>query len=828
MKSNFIAHIRRPFVPASLAALCLVAVGFTAAALGVFAQAAPVITSGPSAPEAYMTETTAVILWSTDVASTSVVEFGLTAALEKVPYRKIVPMEETEVLEANHSITLWELKSGTLYHYKVRSVSEGGGVVESGLSTFTTKSPAYTGPVLGAVYIEASTVGSVLSSPVDVSARIEGEAESVTIIVSPAAGGTPVTVAGTDMGGGIFAAALSDLAEGEWSLSARADGYDSSGAEISITSPAVSFSMRAEVTTEEPEEADETAEEPESEPEEEPVTEEEPEEEPVAEEEIVPEPDIVVEEEAGEPEAVVEADEEADEEVVGEETDEDAGEELAVEPQVVTTLVTGEEVVEGGEGMVFGEDVQEVLDTMMHSIVNTPVGVVVMEAVEEALIAEGEEAPLAAAAQFSMGVHSYGSGALPLGETLALPDELMESIEEFADSVSFFEDGATLGGSVGTVDVRTIAENLCDESSVAGDICQDWLAESYADKSCAEAGIITKGTCEQLLTEANDGIFPGCEDLSPEECAHHTVLVTIDYLQDEVLDTVNQVLEEAVKSDVLVELPGITSIKTELVGQARWWESPVAPGQETAPAVIVIDADLDGLPDDYERDMGLDPTTDDTDGDGVSDIDELQEGTDPLGEGELGRELDPTEETIVFRRPLEQPQATENVDEALSVEVASAVPPADDLTASGEAEEPADLVLEGRCDPNTTCVLYVYSYVPMVLTTTTDEAGNWQYDLGDSVIDGDHTVYVAVTDNTGKIVKRSNPLSFFVREARAVTFDDFVKMSAEPVETLSAGTLEEMQRKYLYGALAIVLVALVLITGVIRGVGRKKKAERAE
>lgn len=58
------------------------------------------------------------------------------------------------------------------------------------------------------------------------------------------------------------------------------------------------------------------------------------------------------------------------------------------------------------------------------------------------------------------------------------------------------------------------------------------------------------------------------------------------------------------------------------------------------------DADGDGLSDDEERDLGTDPNASDTDGDGLSDLDELDLGTDPTradtdGDGwDDGEELD--------------------------------------------------------------------------------------------------------------------------------------------------------------------------------------------
>lgn len=115
-------------------------------------------------------------------------------------------------------------------------------------------------------------------------------------------------------------------------------------------------------------------------------------------------------------------------------------------------------------------------------------------------------------------------------------------------------------------------------------------------------------------------------------------------------------------------------------------------------------------------------------------------------------------------------------------------------------------VLKGKAVPNTTVLLYVYSYVPMVLTTTTDENGDFSYDLSDNVVDGQHEVYVAVTDDTGKITKKSEPLAFFVKGAVAATSEeDFLKpdVNVRPDEAIA-----NYSRYYLYGTIALVLVAL--------------------
>ena len=83
--------------------------------------------------------------------------------------------------------------------------------------------------------------------------------------------------------------------------------------------------------------------------------------------------------------------------------------------------------------------------------------------------------------------------------------------------------------------------------------------------------------------------------------------------------------------------------------------------------------------------------------------------------------------------------------------------------------------------------LYIYSDLPLVITTKTDEYGNWKYELDQSLIEGEHEVYVAINDDTGKVIEKSKPLNFFVKEASAVSVKDFVSTakasSEEPRES---------------------------------------------
>jgi outer membrane lipoprotein-sorting protein len=92
-----------------------------------------------------ITETGAVITWTTDEDSTSQVEYGTTSA-----YGSTTTLNEN--LVTSHSATLSELTSGTTYHYRVKSKDASGNEKNSGDYTFTTATPPdTTAPVISGV-----------------------------------------------------------------------------------------------------------------------------------------------------------------------------------------------------------------------------------------------------------------------------------------------------------------------------------------------------------------------------------------------------------------------------------------------------------------------------------------------------------------------------------------------------------------------------------------------------------------------------------------------------------------------------------------------------
>jgi hypothetical protein len=165
---------------------------------------------------------------------------------------------------------------------------------------------------------------------------------------------------------------------------------------------------------------------------------------------------------------------------------------------------------------------------------------------------------------------------------------------------------------------------------------------------------------------------------------------------------------------------------------------------------IENDFDQDGISNYEEKRLGTNPLQADTDQDGYLDGDELKNGFDPL-KFSPGNKSD----KIIFQNPKEKGQ----VDKTYAVE---------NIEMKKDPEKGNAFKLSGKALPNIYLTIYIYSEDPIVVTVKTDENGNWVYDLEKDLENGDHEVYVAMTDNTGKITAKSSPFRF-VKTAEAVT-----------------------------------------------------------
>ena len=203
------------------------------------------------------------------------------------------------------------------------------------------------------------------------------------------------------------------------------------------------------------------------------------------------------------------------------------------------------------------------------------------------------------------------------------------------------------------------------------------------------------------------------------------------------------------------------------------------------------DPDNDGINNNEEFRYNTNPLNPDTDGDGYIDGDEIRNRFNPLkyspGDGS---------DKIIFENPKEKGEVKNNLYKITNIE-------------SVNINNENKIKLTGKGLPNSFITIYVYSSLPIILTVKTDENGDWSYILDKQLDDGDHEVYVAITDNTGKITAKSEPLPF-VNVAGAVSLKD----SNSHIEA-SMPPLQNRANSDMLLILAITLLSLGLVFSII-------------
>jgi hypothetical protein len=112
------------------------------------------------------------------------------------------------------------------------------------------------------------------------------------------------------------------------------------------------------------------------------------------------------------------------------------------------------------------------------------------------------------------------------------------------------------------------------------------------------------------------------------------------------------------------------------------------------------------------------------------------------------------------------------------------------------------LVFEGIALPNSFITLYIFS-TPIIVTVKTDENGLWSYELKEELENGEHKIYVANVDSSGKIVARSNPI-LFTKSAEAAA----IGIAADLNSTVGAQNF--LQDNFILVVLAILIVVVIL------------------
>jgi len=374
--------------------------------------------------------------------------------------------------------------------------------------------------------------------------------------------------------------------------------------------------------------------------------------------------------------------------------------------------------------------------------------------------------------------------------------------------------------------------------------CEIYMREKYMPKECQEAGVKTRSECDKIMFKKfgpkecfDAGIEDEekCENFMFNKYAPQVICQGIDEWQcknsikerhlgnivakqvqyQEIEEKVaylsgGSITQEELRTslDVAKEMVPFKEGKTSLRILSTEGKLTLDDGDnlvQTATVALMFDSDQDGLPDDIEKRLGTDPFKADTDGDGYDDGAEIKNNYNPLGQGDLTESLSPIEQAIIGNKKLGQPKTEGEISEDLTIGSIDNILDEQDLN-KGYA-------LEGTAEADSVATLYFYSDLPLVATVKADEYGNWQYEFNESLIEGEHEIYVALNDNTGKVITKSNPFSFFVKEAKAASVKDFISDAAAPIiPTSETGNLIKY---YVIMAVLIITVGIILFAAFI-------------
>jgi len=220
------------------------------------------------------------------------------------------------------------------------------------------------------------------------------------------------------------------------------------------------------------------------------------------------------------------------------------------------------------------------------------------------------------------------------------------------------------------------------------------------------------------------------------------------------------------------------------------------------------DPDKDGLSNNDEFRYGTDPMNPDTDHDGKTDGEEVAAGTDPLKSSAKGEA-----DAITYESPKTAGTVKTDVYKVTNVEMSQLRGDVKQLKITGKG--PADSYIN----------IYIYSGDPIIVTVKTDSNGDWTYNVDRELDNGNHEVYVAVTNNSGAIKAKSNPLPF-VKTAQAVEVAQASENKNNVIQPASKEGISLKNILYIFAfGFAAVVLALILIGMVIKKVVSKRNTD---
>lgn len=304
---------------------------------------------------------------------------------------------------------------------------------------------------------------------------------------------------------------------------------------------------------------------------------------------------------------------------------------------------------------------------------------------------------------------------------------------------------------------------------------------------------------------------------SSTEALHATAFSALIEVHQQELEQIMQILAVAYRAGNIDQIKAASERISAFI-DALSIESPDLLSfttQEIEKLTLRITADVETTNKIITERTGVTAETD-TDRDGITDFDEIviyktnPQVADSDGDGftdgaEVLSGFNPTDSTPQVPVAYESPQDSGIIrDDLLRVETIATESVDDDVMYA-----PAALIT-GKGLPNSFVTLYIFS-TPIVVTVRTDSEGSWIYRFDKELEDGQHQIYAGITDNAGKIVAKSNPLTF-VKVAEAY---ELLEAPAPGVikgtDTDNSDTHSMISLILVTASISVVAIGLVLI-----------------
>ncbi|MEY4723596.1 MAG: hypothetical protein RLZZ324_1109 [Candidatus Parcubacteria bacterium] len=368
-----------------------------------------------------------------------------------------------------------------------------------------------------------------------------------------------------------------------------------------------------------------------------------------------------------------------------------------------------------------------------------------------------------------------------------------------------------------------LPKTCLDAGIRTNDDCMAFLKKTAVDPICQAKGITDADACKQYVYDSTAKTVTCQGGVSAADCStsvkerHLGEVVDaqkkIDHIQDVIqtwstkdggIDLADIQKKDAAAHDQMIAILPVTP-----EGDKRLRAIDATPHlaisqgdtlYAAADKVVAYDTDGDGVPDDVEVRNGLDPLRKDSLGKGEGDAAALKRVA-----------VAPLDKALANGKTLGQPMTQGTFDAGLTVKLAAT------QKAVGAA---SGVKLSGTGKPGDVVTVYIYSELPIVVTTTVDANGQWNYALDDSLKQGTHEVYVAVNDDQGQVTRRSDPLALVVSGAVAATAADAAEaQTPEPKVSplLAAQTVPQYDLTvFVAGGIGLILLAFALLAALYR------------